>query len=122
METNMVKTLKSNEEYMEYIKEKVSKVFPNWQQTFCSDAIDGRFGITYTCNGIIIFFVKDYFELLVNIKKEDKRPKSYLSMYDNIVNTIPVKQKEWYTAISVNLIDYYIDFLKENLNKLEFEE
>ena len=126
METNMVKTLKSNEEYMEYIKEKVSKVFPNWtiDDYINVPNVNGYFRVSFTFKELSIKFNKEFAELLINVSKRGQQIKYsiYKSLYNNIDNYIPVKSKSLPTAISVNLIDYYIDYLKENIDKFEFEE
>lgn len=126
METNMVKTLKSNEEYMEYIKEKVSKVFPNWtiDDYINVPNVNGYFRVSFTFKELSIKFNKEFAELLIDVSKRGQQIKYsiYKSLYNNIDNYIPVKSKLLPTAISVNLIDYYIDYLKENIDKFEFEE
>lgn len=126
METNMVKTLKSNEEYMEYIKEKVSKVFPNWtiDDYINVPNVNGYFRVSFTFKELSIKFNKEFAELLIDVSKRGQQIKYsiYKSLYNNIDNYIPVKSKSLPTSISVNLIDYYIDYLKENIDKFEFEE
>ena len=126
MEANMVKTLKSNEEYMEYIKEKVSKVFPNWtiDDYINVPNVNGYFRVSFTFKELSIKFNKEFAELLIDVSKRGQQIKYsiYKSLYNNIDNYIPVKSKSLPTAISVNLIDYYIDYLKENIDKFEFEE
>ncbi|MBQ6765875.1 MAG: hypothetical protein IJP50_02560 [Paludibacteraceae bacterium] len=126
METNMVKTLKSNEEYMEYIKKRISKVLPDWilDRYVNVPNINGYFKVAFKSNAISIVFSKEFCELLIDVSKRGQQIKYsiYKSLYNNIDNYIPVKSKSLPTSISVNLIDYYIDYLKENIDKFEFEE
>lgn len=126
MEANMVKTLKSNEEYMEYIKERASKIFPNWtiDDYINVPNVNGYFRVSFTFKELSIKFNKEFAELLIDVSKRGQKIKYsiYKSLYNNIDNYIPVKSKSLPTAISVNLIDYYIDYLKENIDKFEFEE
>lgn len=126
MEANMVKTLKSNEEYMEYIKERASKVFPNWtiDDYINVPNVNGYFRVSFRFKDLSIKFNKEFCELLIDVSKDGRQIKYsiYKSLYNNIDKSIPVKSKQWPTAISVNLIDYYIDYLKENIDKFEFEE
>jgi hypothetical protein len=85
--------------------------------------VNDSFGVSYIYKTIKISFIKDRLDFLLIVKnKNNIYPKNFKDLYANICLKIPLVDKKWETAISVSLIDYYIDYLKENIDKFEFEE
>ena len=127
METYMVTKLSSTSEYISYIKEQVNLKLPMLTHLpYASNyepKVNDSFGVSYIYKTIKISFTKDRLDFLLIVKnKNNIYPKNFKDLYANICLKIPLVDKKWETAISVNLIDYYIDYLKENIDKFEFEE
>ncbi len=127
METYMVTKLSSTSEYISYIKEQVNLKLPMLTHLpYASNyepKVNDSFGVSYIYKTIKISFIKDRLDFLLIVKnKNNIYPKNFKDLYANICLKIPLVDKKWETAISVSLIDYYIDYLKENIDKFEFEE
>lgn len=127
METNMVTKLSSTTEYISYIKEQVNLKLPMLTHLpYASNyepKVNDSFGVSYIYETIKISFIKDRLDFLLIVKNQNNIfPKNYKDLYTKIHQNIPVVDEKWPTSISVNLIDYYIDYLKENIDKFEFEE
>ena len=115
----MVTKLKDNHSYINYIRKKMDKNFPEWEENSVAyeNQPNNNFGITFKLADSKIQFIKDrgQLELIFNNKYE-------IINFGNIINIsildkIPEQNPNWLTSICTELIDYYIDSLKLHFEK-----
>lgn len=124
----MVTKLKNNEEYITYIQNQMTLFFPENELVFCAyhNQINNNFQIGYVLGGISIIFTKDRGLMELDITKNGRYPKNYRweDLYNKgeILKFIPGQSTKFLTICCVEIIDYYFYYLKENIDKFEFEE
>ncbi|MBP5318938.1 MAG: hypothetical protein J6Y77_06020 [Paludibacteraceae bacterium] len=117
--------MKDSKEYVEYIKKSVKTTFPKWKELFSgNEDANGRFGVIYVYNKIEIEFVQDRGGLELVLSKNNKEPInfSWEDIKQGILKEIPDQDHKWFCSTCTELIDFYINFLKDNMDKFVFEE
>lgn len=127
MEIIMVKKFKTKLECALYIKGKVKEIFPLWQEILFEyeNLPNGIMEIDYSYNSIVVQFQQDRGCLDFSVYKNHKQP-SNLSwendIHQKIIKTIPYIDPEWYCTPCYELVDFYINFLKERFDTFVWDE
>ncbi len=121
----MVTKRKDNLSYIKYIRKEMKVNFPEWIES--GDAaydkqINNNFQVDFEYKKNKISFVKDRGLLEIRVFIDNKQVGLGHSMYDLILNYIPDQDPKWRLSLCVELIDYYIDFLKKNQSDLNIQE
>ena len=127
MEIIMVTRLKNNFEYIRLIRERINKTFPSWKEFLCEyeGLPNGAFGIAYKYNTIDIEFIKHKSDFELRIYKNNKYPSNFSwekDIHKGIIDSIPDMDPEWYCTPCVELVDFYINFLKERIDTFVWDE
>lgn len=125
----MVTKLKDNFSYIKYIRNKIMESFPEWKEygeAVYEDQINNNFEIIYLSNirgysdsKYKISFIKDRGLLLLRIydKNNAAIDLGYI-LYNSVIINIPDQNKKWPLELNIELIDYYINFLKLYFTKI----
>ncbi len=116
----MVNKLKGNLGYLNYIRKKMKADFPDWKESgkaAYENQPNNNFQIDFEYKKNKISFVKDRGLLEIRIYKDNIQVGLGHSMYNSILDYIPDQDPKWRLSLCVELIDYYIDFLKNYFEK-----
>lgn len=116
-----------NEPYVDYIKEQVNTNFPLWKEEYCvyNSKCNCNFGVGYKYNDIEIDFVQDRGSIEIQVTKNRNEPKNFSWENDirqGIINAIPDVDPEWCCRRCKEVIDFYINFLKERIDTFVWDE
>ena len=122
-----VNGVERNEPYVDYIKEQVNSNFPLWEEEYCvyNDKCNCNFGVGYKFNDVEIAFVKDRGSIELRITKDGVSPKNFSwenDIHRGIINSIPGINPKWYCAICKEVIDFYINLLKERIDTFVWDD
>jgi hypothetical protein len=127
----MVTKLKDNLSYIKYIREKVKESFPDWNElgeAVYEGQINNNFQINFIGNiqGYIdsvykISFVNDRGILELRIYDKEERVALGYLLYNLILEKIPSQDTKWRTSLCIELIDFYIYFLRKYFIKSKIE-
>jgi hypothetical protein len=97
-----------------YIREKMEEHLPEWKENeFAYDGeINNNFYINFQYLKNKISFIKDRGLLELNFYYQNEQVHFDCDMYDSILKYIPEQNSKWILSICTELIDYYINFLK----------
>lgn len=113
----MVTKLKDNISYIRYIRKQMSKSLPEWKED--NVAYEGQpnnnFVISYKKDLYEIKLVKDRGLLELNIYNNEEPIRISTTLYNSILDNIPDQNPSWRLSLCVELIDYYINYLKKIL-------
>jgi hypothetical protein len=123
----MVTRLKNNFEYIKYIRRKIKDAFPLWKEFLCEyeELPNCAFEIAYKYNSIDIEFIKHKSDFELRIYKNNTYPSNFSwenDIHKRIVDSIPDMDREWYCTPCVELVDFYINFLKERFDTFVWED
>lgn len=124
----MVTKLKNNLSYIKYIRKGIQENFHSWEEygvEVYENQLNNNFQIDYSASiqGYAdsvykISFVNDrgLLELRMYNKRDEQIDLGYL-VYNSILAFIPDQDPKWRLTLCTELIDFYIDFLKNYFNK-----
>ena len=110
-----------------YIRKQVNMFFPLWQEVlFEYEGLpNGIMEVDYRCDNIIIQFQQDRGCLDFSVYKNHKQPLNLSwekDVHQGIIKTIPDIDPEWYCTPCYELVDFYINFLKERFDTFVWDE
>jgi len=118
----MVTKLKDNISYIKYIREKVEENFPEWNEyggAVYKNQINNNFQVDYigsiigyTDSVYKVSFIKDRGLLELKLYYQNNPVFLGYLISNGIIENISDQDKKWSLSICVELIDYYIEFLK----------
>nr|WP_315152093.1 hypothetical protein [uncultured Flavobacterium sp.] len=124
----MVTKLKNNLSYIKYIRKGIQENFHSWEEygvAVYENQLNNNFQIDYSAfiqgyadSVYKISFVNDrgLLELRMYNKRDEQIDLGYL-VYNSILAFIPDQDPKWRLTLCTELIDFYIDFLKNYFNK-----
>jgi len=110
----MVTKLKNNLEYIKYIRKKMNENLPEWNEDTADyeGQPNNNFGISFVKNSYKFQLIKDRGLLEFNLYIKGKGV--YIdNLYNSILEEIPEQNAKWRLSLCVELIDFYIVFLKK---------
>lgn len=117
----MVTKLKDNKEYIEYIRNKMKVFSAEWKEDgepVYEGEPNNNFGISFKSELYKVQFIKDRGLLELRIYYNNEIiPLGYL-LYNSILEKIPLQDSKWRTSLCIELIDFYIDFLRKYCVKI----
>ena len=81
--------------------------------------------VDYIYNNIIIQFQQDRGSLDFLVYKNHKKPSNFSwenDIHRGIINSIPGINPKWYCAICKEVIDFYINLLKERIDTFVWDD
>ncbi|MBE6340440.1 MAG: hypothetical protein E7069_06865 [Bacteroidales bacterium] len=123
----MVTKFKTRLECALYIRKQVNMVFPLWEEfIFVYEGLpNGIMEVDYNYNSIVIQFQQDRGSLDFSVYKNDKLPSNFSwerDVHQEIIRNIPDIDPEWYCKPCYELVDFYINFLKERFDTFVWDE
>jgi len=102
-------------------------VFPLWEEfIFVYEGLpNGIMEVDYNYNSIVIQFQQDRGSLDFSVYKNDKLPSNFSwerDVHQEIIRNIPDIDPEWYCKPCYELVDFYINFLKERFDTFVWDE
>gem|GEM_PF-1565527 len=127
MKIIMVTKFKTRLECALYIRKQVNMVFPLWEEfIFVYEGLpNGIMEVDYNYNSIVIQFQQDRGSLDFSVYKNDKLPSNFSwerDVHQEIIRNIPDIDPEWYCKPCYELVDFYINFLKERFDTFVWDE
>ncbi len=96
----------------------MTEFLPDWTED--KAAYEGQpnnnFGISFKKDDFKIQFIKDRSLLEISIFEKDESVKLN-DLFSRIIEFIPDQDSQWRLAICVELIDYYMEFLRKRYSK-----
>jgi hypothetical protein len=125
----MVTKLKDNKEYIEYIRKRMYESIPDCKQSG-EPTYEGQMhnNFQYNFQGNFenyidspykISFVNDRGLLELRIYDKGEQVNLGYLLYNLILENIPYQDSKWRTSLCVELIDFYVDFLKKYCTRIK---
>jgi len=113
----MVTTLKNNIEYIQCIRNKIKDKFPMWNElkVIYEGQPNNNFIISFNYELYTIDFIKDRGDLELNIYYDSK----LIDLHESVYLPLSKSGIKWPLTICIEIIDYYIDFLKDFFERKE---
>lgn len=110
----MVTKLKDNSGYIKYIRKKMKLSLPTWKEVGVNyeNQIHNNFQIDFEFLENRVSFVKDRELLELRMFSGEKPIRLGYLLYNSILDFVPEQDQKWRTTVCVELVDYYINFLK----------
>lgn len=117
----MVTRLKNNTEYTEYIRKGMNDNFSDWNELTLSylGELNNNFQISFEKAFYKIEFIKDKGLLECNIYFNNELIRLGYLHYNTIFKKIPSQDSTCRLSICTELIDYYVDFVKNYFLRIE---
>lgn len=110
----MVKTLKNNLDYIKYIRQRMNEIFPEWEEINVEYKVQANdnFGIYFKKDLYKVQLLKDRGLLECKIYFNEEPIRLGYLLYNSILDYIPEQNPKWRLSICIELIDFYVEFLK----------
>ncbi|MBP5318394.1 MAG: hypothetical protein J6Y77_03215 [Paludibacteraceae bacterium] len=127
MEVIMVTKFKNRLDCALYIRKQMNTFFPLWEEFIFEyeNLPNGIMEVDFRYNDLIIQFQQDRGSLDFSVIKNHKEPSNFSwedDIHRGIIASIPDIDPEWYCTPCVELIDFYINFLKERIDTFVWDE